>query len=648
MTGAIKDILAQQAAETFVGRSKEMVILLQSVSPTGPLVTAVHGVAGIGKSRLLEAFSRQARDRGATVVGLDCRTMEPTDRGFLHELTAAIGADEPTIEATTHRLALVGTRVVLALDNYEVFRLLDTWLRQVMIPALPDNTRVILAGREAPVAAWFTSPGWQGMICSVPLGPLADGDAIALLSRAAIGPEQARRINRFTHGHPLALTLAAAAASESGDAGVEERAEQRVVEELTRLYLAEIDDPLTRRAIDAASVVRRTTLSLLAAMLPDLAPHDAYQRLSALPFVDGSSDGLHLHDSVQQAIASALRAGDPSSYRNYRRAAWHRLRTEVSAAGQSELWRYTADMLYLIENPVVREAFFPTSSYFGVEPARPEDHQSIQDITSRHDEPPAASLLEHWWTQLPQSFFVVRDDHGEPVGFNCVFDPATVSQPFLRADPITRAWIEHLRRDPVPKGQRVLFYRRWLSRDHGEGLSAIQAACWLDIKRMYMEQRPHLRRLYATLLDLPTLGPTFAKLRFQVLPDAQVTIGESTYYTGMLDFGPGSVDQWLAALAAGDLGIEQDELLDMDSRELVLDGKRVALTPLEFGVMEQLQRHEGKAVSRSAMLAEVWGYEYQGGSNVVDVVVRSLRKKLAERASLIETVSGTGYRFRGE
>jgi DNA-binding response OmpR family regulator len=42
----------------------------------------------------------------------------------------------------------------------------------------------------------------------------------------------------------------------------------------------------------------------------------------------------------------------------------------------------------------------------------------------------------------------------------------------------------------------------------------------------------------------------------------------------------------------------------------------------------------------------VWGHRYEGGSNVVDVVIRSLRKKLAERASMIETVRGVGYRFR--
>jgi len=51
-------------------------------------------------------------------------------------------------------------------------------------------------------------------------------------------------------------------------------------------------------------------------------------------------------------------------------------------------------------------------------------------------------------------------------------------------------------------------------------------------------------------------------------------------------------------------------------------------------------------VPRSSLLSNVWEQSYDGGSNVVDVVVRGLRKKLGNRASLIETVHGIGYRVR--
>ena len=116
----------------------------------------------------------------------------------------------------------------------------------------------------------------------------------------------------------------------------------------------------------------------------------------------------------------------------------------------------------------------------------------------------------------------------------------------------------------------------------------------------------------------------------------------------MLDFGPSSVDGWLARLVAAELGVEENGFLDCAARELVLKGGRVSLSKLEFGVMEYLQRHVGEAVPRIALLESVWEQSYDGGSNVVDVVIRALRKKLADIASVIETVQGVGYRLRRE
>jgi DNA-binding response OmpR family regulator len=74
----------------------------------------------------------------------------------------------------------------------------------------------------------------------------------------------------------------------------------------------------------------------------------------------------------------------------------------------------------------------------------------------------------------------------------------------------------------------------------------------------------------------------------------------------------------------------------------------VGLSRLELGVIEFLYRRPGEAVSRSSLLTHVWEQSYDGGGNVVDVVVRSLRKKLGEQSSIIETVHGVGYRFRRE
>ena len=92
-------------------------------------------------------------------------------------------------------------------------------------------------------------------------------------------------------------------------------------------------------------------------------------------------------------------------------------------------------------------------------------------------------------------------------------------------------------------------------------------------------------------------------------------------------------------LAVGDLA------LDVGARTVRRRGRPVELSRREFDLLECLMRNAGQVLERSTLLSEVWGYDFLGGSNVVDVYVGYLRHKLAlpDAASPIETVRGVGY-----
>jgi DNA-binding response OmpR family regulator len=85
--------------------------------------------------------------------------------------------------------------------------------------------------------------------------------------------------------------------------------------------------------------------------------------------------------------------------------------------------------------------------------------------------------------------------------------------------------------------------------------------------------------------------------------------------------------------------------LDVRTRKAIASGAVVDLTAREFTMLETFMSHAGQVLSREQLLAHVWGYDYDPGSNVVEVYVRYLRRKLGEDA--IETVRGMGYRLRG-
>lgn len=83
--------------------------------------------------------------------------------------------------------------------------------------------------------------------------------------------------------------------------------------------------------------------------------------------------------------------------------------------------------------------------------------------------------------------------------------------------------------------------------------------------------------------------------------------------------------------------------LDLHSRRASVDDQVVELTAREFALLETFLRHPGQVLSREQLLSHVWGYDFDPGSNVVDVYVRYLRRKLGD--GVIETVRGMGYRI---
>jgi AAA ATPase domain len=645
MAGTIRDRLTRSAVTGIVGREAELSALMAMLEASEPLVIHLHGLSGIGKSALVDAFAAAARARGATVVQLDGKLIEPTERGLLAELADALGGLDPTLPAVAARLGQLLPPVVLTLDSYELLSLLDAWLRRVFVPALPERVRVVLAGRLRPTPPWREQP-WQGLFRTLPLELLTDERALVLLARLGVEGEMARRIVGLVGGHPLGLTLAGAeAAAWPASAALEVPA--AMLHELAHRFLADARDQQAYEALRAACLLRRVTIPLLNALLPD-APADLhYTRLADLPYVTSSRDGLVVHDAVREAVAADLRAADPEAHRRYRLAAWRELNKSVRAAPPATLWRYTADLIYLIANPIVREAFFPReSARLTVEPAAPEERSTILALARAHEPPEAVQQLERWWSIAPEGFHVVRGPTGGNAisGFYCLLEPGRLPAAAVLEDPLARRWSLDLQARPIPGAQIALFLRRWLACDEGEAPSSVQAACWLDIKRHYMTLRPRLRRVYLPLQDPGPYAAAARMLGFVLLDDA-VTIGGVGYRSAVLDMGPASVDGWLSGLLAAELGVREDGLLDHTVRGLRVEGRVIKLTRREFEVMRYLEARADTTVARDDLIHDVWGLRYEAGSNVVDAVIASLRRKLGSLAGAVQTVRGHGYLY---
>ncbi len=102
-----------------------------------------------------------------------------------------------------------------------------------------------------------------------------------------------------------------------------------------------------------------------------------------------------------------------------------------------------------------------------------------------------------------------------------------------------------------------------------------------------------------------------------------------------------AVDRPSAVLTIGDI------TLDLTTRRVEHDGKEIDLTPTEFSILELLMRHAGQVVTRRMLCEHLWEADWEGTTNVIEVHINRLRKKIDNSdSSLIQTVRGRGYALR--
>ncbi|MEH6452877.1 MAG: AAA family ATPase, partial [Psychromonas sp.] len=499
---------------TCYARNYELDKLAGIFEPDGPDIIALYGITGIGKSTLLREFIKCSKKN---IFMFNCQLIEPTAQSFNKAFAQLLNLEDSTLESMARQIK---HQQIIVLDQFESFKLLETWFRREFMVAMHNKIRLVFSGRVAPDYQWLLNPPSYCRYYSLNLSSLSFHDSIEYLQQCGHCKISAIAINQFASGHPVALHLASAAILEHPGRELFDIPLENVIQTLADYFVEDIQDPQLRRALEATSTVRRVSESVLAAMLDLDDRGSLYNKLGQLSFVEHRPDGLSLHDVLKHALATTLKARSPNKFSEYRNKASRILRQEMKTADSSNLWRYTADIIYLVDNRVIRDAFFPPNDHreYSVEPAQLEDREAIMAIINKHDPQASQALYQHWFSNAPDTFHSVKDKTNTIVGFYCLINPALVSDNLIKHDPLTAAWwLDHQKNNNPEKSQQALFIRRWLSIEEGESPSAIQAACWLDIKRSYLTMRPNLRRVYLTVEHLSPYAMAAQSLGFTVL-----------------------------------------------------------------------------------------------------------------------------------
>lgn len=335
----LRAVLRDSDAEHFVGRETELVAIANLINPATPSrILFVHGPGGIGKSALLRAAARAADEADFSVETFDARTLVG-------------GLDDVAL-----RLATTGAgRRFLIIDEADRLGSMLAPLRDALLDRLPEDARIVLAGRGEPEPSWHAD-GLPGIVVDLPLGPLADDRADVFLSQRGIAdPHRRAQIVAWARGYPLALTVAASTPGGRAGVGLEAHLEERLTAWLAGRSMFDVD----REVLEAAAVARVIDGRLLAAALPGRNTRELMPRLLSLPVMESLDSGLAMHPVLGEAIRGRLRTTAPQRYRHLvRRIAEHQA-TRARLGDMDAL----VNLSQLIEDPGYRRAI-------GNEPSR--------------------------------------------------------------------------------------------------------------------------------------------------------------------------------------------------------------------------------------------------------------------------------------
>ena len=430
---SIADRLTVVQQGRFVGRRSEQELFYSALTADEPpfVVLHIYGPGGVGKTALLRQFERMAGENGRSPIRIDGRHLHPSPANFLLALNAVIGEPYSVIghlttdhrpPTTDYRLPTTDYRLpitantVLFIDTYETITVLDTWLRETLLPQLPVQMLIVIAGRQKPAPAWHSD--WGDLVRTISLRNLSPEDGRSYLATRNISHDQHDDVLNFTHGHPLALSLVADVLHQS-DTPFAPGTDPDVVRILLDRFIHDIPDARHRLALEACAVAWSLSESLLAAVLGDEAAPEAFQWLRQLSFIEQGPYGLFPHDLARDVIEADLHWRNPQTYRHLQKKLLIGLYAQFKRSNSLGQQRSRLDLLYVNRRKPFLAPFFDWEAMDRAyaEPITPADAPLIVDMVRQYEGEASAGIAAHWLRRQPEAFQVCRTGSNEVIGF---------------------------------------------------------------------------------------------------------------------------------------------------------------------------------------------------------------------------------------
>ena len=546
----LADRLAAVRHGRFVGREAELELfrsaLLAEESPF--VVLYIYGPGGVGKTSLLHEYLRVANSAGRTTILLDSRNIGSSPGSFQQAWQQAL-----SVEALT----AVPPDLILLVDTYELIAGLDDWLRHEFLPQLPPDVLIVLAGRNVPVSAWSSDPGWRDLTHIIPLRNLHPEESQTYLIGRGIPAQQHNEVLAFTHGHPLALSLVADVLQQGDElTAFSLQTELDVVRLLLERFTRNVPDAQHRQALEICAHVRVTSESLLAALLGEDVAYSLFNWLRGLSFIQQGPQGLFPHDLARDMLDADLRWRNPQAYQALHRQVRFYYGRQLRQRGpQSSL---SADLLYQNRYIAAIVPFFgwEALSQVSMEPMTTADIPFILETLHQHEGPASVEIARYWLQKQPEEFTVFHTAQDRQMGFVLILTLPVISEADAQVDPALAVAQSFLlgRGSPVRPDEPVNYVRFWMGREmyqvaETHSLVAMRAGgVWVS--------NPQMSWSFAVTAEAQRWQEMFSYHNFDYTGEADFVVGGHRYGVFTHDWREESVAAWGYRLEALQLGLQ--------------------------------------------------------------------------------------------
>ncbi|MFN8492315.1 MAG: ATP-binding protein [Caldilineaceae bacterium] len=557
MSSSLLERLEAARRQRFVGRVNERDLFQAALAaPDLPFsVLYLFGPGGVGKTTLLREFAYLAGQHQLRAVQLDARNIEAAPDFFLAALRRAFAL--PADEAVFAFLAAQKERLIILIDTVELLTPLDGWLREEFLPKLAGNTLVVMAARNPPGPAWRTDPGWQMMMCVLPVRNLSRQECRDFLVRRQIPSAQHETVLDFTHGHPLALSLVADVFAQRPGLNFQPEHTPDVIKILLERFIEKVPGQHYRTALEVCALVRLTTEALLQEVLQVEEASECFAWLRGLSFIDAERHGLFPHDLAREALAADLRWRNPewNAELHARIRAYYLARMR---RGGLEQRRLISDYMFLHRDNAVMRSYveWQISGSVFADHMRPTDQPLLIEMVRRYEGDRSAEIAAYWIARQPERVSILRNATGLPQGFLLMLALDKVHEVDRAYDPAVQTVWRYLQEQaPLKQGETATLFRFWMAQDDYQAVSPIQSRLFLNMVQHYMTT-PGLMYTFLPFADPDFWAIVCAYADLRRLTAADFVIDGRRYGVYGRDWRTLSPMTWLAAIAERELGGE--------------------------------------------------------------------------------------------